>query len=181
MNYLDELRRREGMLQEGGENLHARQKQNPQNPQNLKTGQKQNPQNPPNTIKTGFEGFEGSQSGVREEISDVQSIAANPPKTGGGDAASWGWWIEFADRDPVSSYYSPEATRQQVQEDYPDAVAIMPYAPPSPPTSAALTGEEETRIRAWLDHIEEKDPAIIAGVLSQCQRDPDARRYFLEQ
>ena len=33
-------------------------------------------------------------------------------------------------------------------------------------------------IRAWLALIEETDPATIAEVMGQCQRDADARDYF---
>jgi hypothetical protein len=35
-----------------------------------------------------------------------------------------------------------------------------------------------TAIRAWLALIEETDPATIAEVIGQCQRDADARDYF---
>jgi hypothetical protein len=41
-----------------------------------------------------------------------------------------------------------------------------------------LTASEETAIRAWLALIEETDPATIAKVIEQCQRDADARDYF---
>ena len=37
---------------------------------------------------------------------------------------------------------------------------------------------EEAAIRAWLALIEETDPATIAEVICQCQRDADARSYF---
>lgn len=40
---------------------------------------------------------------------------------------------------------------------------------------------EETAIRAWLALIEETDPAMIAEVIGQCQRDADARCYFIGQ
>lgn len=36
-------------------------------------------------------------------------------------------------------------------------------------------------IRAWLAHIGETDPAIIADVLHQCQQDADARAYYLQR
>ena len=38
---------------------------------------------------------------------------------------------------------------------------------------------EESAIRAWLAHIEETDPAIIAHLLDQCRTDADARGYFI--
>ncbi len=51
------------------------------------------------------------------------------------------------------------------------AVATPPELPP----------DEEQRIRAWLDYIEEDDRDAIAEVLEKCRRDRDARRYFLER
>ena len=44
--------------------------------------------------------------------------------------------------------------------------------------SAPLAFDEESAIRAWLALIEEIDPATIAEVIGQCQRDADARDYF---
>lgn len=44
-----------------------------------------------------------------------------------------------------------------------------------------MTADEETAIRAWLALIEETDPATIAEVISQCQRDAEARDYFTER
>ncbi|MFN7537356.1 MAG: hypothetical protein ACK5QN_06650 [Burkholderiales bacterium] len=47
-----------------------------------------------------------------------------------------------------------------------------------PQPLARMTGEQESAIRAWLALIEETDPATIAGVIDQCQRDADVRSYF---
>ena len=44
-----------------------------------------------------------------------------------------------------------------------------------------LSSDEESNIRAWLGHIEESDPTIIAEVLGKCRDDLDARRYFLKR
>ena len=44
------------------------------------------------------------------------------------------------------------------------------------PGFAAQAGA--SAIRAWLALIEETDPAAIAEVIGQCQRDADARDYF---
>ncbi len=44
-----------------------------------------------------------------------------------------------------------------------------------------LAPDEESSIRAWLAHIEETDPAIIAEVLDKCRNDVKARRYFLKR
>jgi hypothetical protein len=44
--------------------------------------------------------------------------------------------------------------------------------------AAPMTADEDAVIRAWLALIEETDPATIAEVIDQCQRDADARDYF---
>ena len=44
-----------------------------------------------------------------------------------------------------------------------------------------LSPGAEAGIRAWLEYIEETDPATIAGVLARCQSDAQARAYFLER
>jgi hypothetical protein len=92
---------------------------------------------------------------------------------------SWGWKVTFPDRPPVEVYYSPEASIEQVQHDHPDAASIAPYAPPTQSPAAPMTAEEETAIRAWLAHIEETDPALIAETIERCQQDEDARAYFV--
>ena len=46
------------------------------------------------------------------------------------------------------------------------------------PGAAPLTANEETANRAWLELIEETDPATIAEVIGQCQRDADARACY---
>jgi len=45
--------------------------------------------------------------------------------------------------------------------------------------TAPMTPGEESAIRAWLAHIEETDPAIIAHLLDKCRTDTDARGYFI--
>ncbi len=50
-----------------------------------------------------------------------------------------------------------------------------------PEIKKTLSLQDETTIRAWLDHIEETDPDLIAGVLEQCRDDPEARTYFLDR
>ncbi len=44
--------------------------------------------------------------------------------------------------------------------------------------SAPLSAEAETAVRDWLALIEETDPAIIAEVIGQCERDAEALDYF---
>jgi hypothetical protein len=44
-----------------------------------------------------------------------------------------------------------------------------------------MTADEDRGIRAWLALIDEADPATIAEVISQSQRDADARAYFIRR
>jgi hypothetical protein len=45
--------------------------------------------------------------------------------------------------------------------------------------TAPMTGDEAAAIRAWLALIEETNPATIAEVIGKCQRDAEARDYFI--
>jgi hypothetical protein len=67
-------------------------------------------------------------------------------------------------------------------------VTVAPVAPVAtvavaekPEPLPELSPEEESNIRAWLAHIEETDPAIIAEVVDKCRNDQEARRYFLKR
>ena len=105
---------------------------------------------------------------------------ASPAKVGAGDTATASrWWlIHYPDRDPVEVACCPEATHADILERHPDAVAAEPFTPTIRQPSAPLTASEEAVIRAWLALIEETDPATIAEVIGQCQRDAGARGYF---
>ena len=105
---------------------------------------------------------------------------APPAKVGAGDTATASrWWlIHYPDRDPVEVTCCPDATHAEILERHPDAVAAEPFTPTIRQPSAPLTASEEAAIRAWLALIEETDPATIAEVIGQCQRDADARDYF---
>ena len=109
----------------------------------------------------------------KAEIVEALKVGTGNPAT----ASRW-WLIHFPDRDPLEVACCPEATHAEILERHPDAVAAEPFTPTMRQPSAPLTAEEETAIRAWLALIEETDPATIAEVLSQCQRDADARDYF---
>ena len=37
----------------------------------------------------------------------------------------------------------------------------------------------ESKIRTWLEHIEETDSDIVEEVIKKCRTDPEAKRYFL--
>jgi hypothetical protein len=58
-------------------------------------------------------------------------------------------------------------------------IATIAVANPTEAKTAPMTAEEEKAIRAWLAHIEETDLEIIAEVMGKCQRDGEARAYFL--
>ena len=58
------------------------------------------------------------------------------------------------------------------------SIATVAVAEPLQGQTFPMAAEEEAAIRAWLALIEEIDPATIAEVIEQCQRDVDARDYF---
>lgn len=58
-------------------------------------------------------------------------------------------------------------------------VATVAVAEKPEPLSA-LSPDEESNIRAWLAHIKETDPEIIAEVVDKCRDDLEPRRYFLK-
>ena len=95
--------------------------------------------------------------------------------------------IQYAAEDGVSLALSPAGTLKAagdgamvsrwlplIREQKPGIVAALQRAANEFPMSQA----QETAIRAWLDHIEEDDPAIIAEVLDKCRTDPEALAYF---
>lgn len=94
-------------------------------------------------------------------------------------AAAPAWLLHFPDADSKEVHFIPAATHAQVLADYPDAVAAEPFTPTIRQPSAPLTTSDETAIRAWLTLIEETDPATIAEVIGQCQRDAEARDYLI--
>ena len=97
----------------------------------------------------------------------------------GDTSTTYCWWlVHFRDRNPVEVACYPEATRTEILEKYPDAVAAKPFTPTIRQPSAPMTTEEEAAIRAWLALIKETDPATITEVMGRCQRDVDARDYF---
>ena len=133
-----------------------------------------------------FATLEGGKGRTVASVATV-AVAKSPqgqtaplPKVGAGDTATASrWWlIHYADRDPLEVACCPEATHADILERHPDAVAAEPFTPTIRQPSAPLTASEETAIRGWLALIEETDPATIAEVIGQCQRDAEARDYF---
>lgn len=127
--------------------------------------------------------------GEAATVARIATVAVANPKEGqtaplanvGADdtaTASRCWLVHYSERGPVEVACCPEATHADILERHPDAVAAEPFTPTIRQPSAPLTASEETAIRAWLALIEETDPATIAEVIGQCQRDADARDYF---
>jgi hypothetical protein len=89
------------------------------------------------------------------------------------------WWlIHYPNREPLRVASAPPTTYTEIRKQYPNALGLEPFTPSIRQPSAQLSANEETLIRAWLALIEEPDPATIAEVIGQCQRDADAREYF---
>ena len=103
-------------------------------------------------------------------------------KAGATDAATaahWRWLIYFSDRDPLEVATVPPSTRSEMLESYPDAIAAEPFAAISQRPPAWMSAGDEAAVRAWLEHSGEADAETVADVLRQCQRDAEARRYFI--
>lgn len=142
------------------------------------------------TLATAIPAIAATQSkGEAAAVARIATVAvANSPEVktnlhsevGNGKTlikSAW-WLIHYPDRNPVEAVCCPEATYAEILELHPDAVAAETFTPAIRQATAPLTAEEETAIRAWLALIEETDPATIAEVIGQCQRDADARDYF---
>ena len=117
-------------------------------------------------------------------VATVATVAvANPEKDSPGATANVSrWWrIHYPDRPPLEVLYPSGATRAVVLAAFPDAQQAHPFAPSIRRPSSPLTGEEETLLRRWLAQTGETDPAIIAATIEQCQRDADARHYFIHK
>lgn len=91
--------------------------------------------------------------------------------------AKW-WRIHYADRAPLLVSTAPATNANEIQSAYPAAVSVEPCSPPAAKPDRAMTASVEAAIRAWLAHIDENNPAVIADVIKQCQCDADARAYF---
>ena len=90
------------------------------------------------------------------------------------------WWrVTFPDLPAVNVLSVPGSTITEMQADYPTALVIEPFTPRREAPDRPLTADEERAIRRWLEKIKETDPATVAGVLAQCQRDAALRRHCL--
>ena len=112
----------------------------------------------------------------KAEIVEVLRVGAGDPAT-----ASRRWLIHYLDRDPVEVACCPAATHLKLLHLHPDAIAAEPFTPIIQRPSTPLTASEEAAIREWLKLTDETDTKIVAEVMGQCQRDADARDYFMGQ
>jgi len=80
--------------------------------------------------------------------------------------------------NPATAIPAISATQPKGEAATVARIATVAVANPKEEKTAPLTAEEDAAIRAWLELIEETDPATIAEVISQCQRDAEAREYF---
>lgn len=89
------------------------------------------------------------------------------------------WLIHYPDRDPLVVHCSPDVRHAEMLAWYPGALDAAPYTAPVRRPFAPMTGAEEAVARAWLARIGDRDPVSIADIIDACQRDADARRYFM--
>lgn len=84
--------------------------------------------------------------------------------------------VEFANANPAKVANDGLAKGEPLAR-----LAALALANPPEAIIATMTAEQETAIRAWMAHIEETDPEIIAEVLDKCQHTPEALDYFLHR
>jgi hypothetical protein len=83
---------------------------------------------------------------------------------------------------PLSQMSQPVANDETRVDRAMSQMSQMSQTPLSESDPAApMTPDEEKTIRRWLVRIGETDSATIAEVIGQCQRDADARAYFLKR
>jgi hypothetical protein len=114
---------------------------------------------------------------VREHKAEI--IASLETSQGGTAITSYRWLIHYQNREPVEVACTPPTTHAQMLEWYPGAVAAEPFTPTIRQPPAPLANREELAIRTWLALIGETDLTVIAEVIERCQRDADARDYFI--
>ncbi len=98
----------------------------------------------------------------------------------GDEAITSTWWlVHFLDREPLKVMRCPQASRVEILSYFPDAFGASPYAPVTRSPASPMSSDEESAVRAWLAWIEEADPVFIDETLDRCQREQDAREYFV--
>ncbi len=108
-------------------------------------------------------------------LRDGEGGWAAAPQNGG---FSW-WKLHYADGTEKEIGRLPDATRAEILERYPDAVAAKPFVPVIRRPEAPLSAVEELAIRQWLAQIGETDPLTIAEAIDRCRREADSRETFL--
>jgi hypothetical protein len=121
----------------------------------------------------------GIVKAYRDEV--IEALEAANDSSGEAPLTSWKWLLHYADREPMTVSFNPEATHGEVLVLYPKALAAEPVVPDAGQSAAPMTGGEEALIRSWLESIGEDDPVIVDETLERCRQDAGARNYFLGQ
>ena len=126
--------------------------------------------------------------GEAATVARIATVAVANPKEektvspaigGAGDTAivSRWWRVHFADGRVVQVTGDPMHNLSSVQASYPEAVQWEPFTPEVTAPDRPLTPDEAEAIRRYC-LAEDCQPDEAANILSQCQRDADARDYF---
>ena len=89
------------------------------------------------------------------------------------------WWrVHFPDGRAVEVSSTPQHNLTSIQASYPAAIRWEPFTPEVITPDRPMTTDEVTAIRRYC-LAEDCQPDEVANILNQCQRDADARAWFL--
>lgn len=92
------------------------------------------------------------------------------------------WRVTLPNGEALDVTYCPAVTAAEVAAWWPAGSALAAVPEDLLPASGPeLLAHQEAKIKAWLRHIDEQDPATIGEVLTKCRHDPAAREYFLRR
>lgn len=151
-------------------------------------------------ISMGYQREPSPAGACTPDTSDTPKIIKSERKTkkAGGSSHQWAntsmpqelslsWQHIFLEVSEVSGV---QASHQAAKTDTPvlfsevsgvSGSTAEPLIPTNQHPLPLLTTNEEAAIWAWLARIEETDPVIVAEVMERCQRDAEARAYFIGQ
>jgi hypothetical protein len=125
--------------------------------------------------------FATQEAGKVRTVATVATVAvANPENRKTALAPSTWWRIQFTVGKRVEVACYPPATREEVLAGRPGAIDAEAFTTAVKRPAEPLSQGDEAAIRRWLADIGETDGEVIAEVFELCQRDADARRYFVE-
>jgi hypothetical protein len=108
-------------------------------------------------------------TGTTKKHAELQSTAEVRSKT---------WRLRLPGGELIVGF-SRALDRSEVVARYPNAISAEPAALEAKKPDDPMTIEQTASVLAWLAAIEETDATVIADVLELCQRDAEARGYFL--